>query len=215
MFNKIPTNVIKILFLFSTTIFTHEYWILPEKVSLGLNKKTKLFICGGHKFPKSEFVLSDRIFSGIKVLGPEILQHCSYKNEHNFKSCEISFSSPGIYTLYFQIYKLPSKIPVYTAKTYVYVENKDLPFLEPETELKIVPEDNIFKLRVKDKVRFKIYYKSSPIKTRVTIHPENGKSFHTVSDSSGNIRFDLLYPGWYMVSVTHKGLGYSLTFFVN
>jgi len=207
------------VFFFSCSfVFCHEHWIDLENFSPSIGEKTKVFACSGHSFPKSNEILSERVFNGFKVISPDNKEEFyATKTDEKSKTrvVEVVFDKEGTYVILFSLQKPPLKNPLYTAKALVNVGQGKIPKNILKNGLEIVPEKEISQLKIGDELPLKIIYDEKPISLTTSISIDGKKNFFLKTNRDGELLLKIKLPGRYLITSNHKGIGASLTFFIN
>lgn len=195
------------LVLFSNLLFSHDLWI--EKVG-----EEFFFYYGHHKYGHSEEeklpykienVLEVNCFDkDLKILNAEISKEYPLKIEGNCACIYILYSS-GYWTKTpygtENVPKNKAKMPIESWFSYESVKwigsfIKSEPISE---KLEIVPLNDLFSLKVGDKMRFKIYFNKKPIPN---VPVEYYGKVLGVTDEEGNINIRLKENGLQVIDAS-------------
>ncbi|MEW6557867.1 MAG: DUF4198 domain-containing protein [Elusimicrobiota bacterium] len=214
---KILSSVIGFL-LFYSLGFCHEHWIDLENFRPSIRETTKVFACSGHNFPKSDVILSERVFNGFKVITPENKEKL-YKTKPdknlNVIVSEVFFEEEGTYIILFSLQRQPLKNPIYTAKSLVTVgQGNELKYFL-KCGLEIVPEKEVSQLKLGEELPIKIFYDGKPVSLTASISINGKKNFFLRTNKDGQLILKIKSSGKYLITTSYKGIGSSLTFFIS
>jgi|YNPNPStandDraft_1061719.scaffolds.fasta_scaffold17607_6 uncharacterized GH25 family protein len=197
--------------------YSHEHWIDLENFQPVVGEKIKVFACSGHSFPKSNEILGERVFDGLRVITPdnkEIVYETKPDKDLNARVSEVIFEKEGTYIVLFLLKKPPLKTPSYIAKSLVTVgAGKGLTY-RLGSGLEIVPEKEISKLKIGEELLLNIFYDNKPVDLTASISINGKKNFFLKTDKGGRLVLKLKSSGKYLITTSYKGTGTSLTFYI-
>lgn len=207
--------LILVFFLFSKISFSHEVWIDLENFTPEKNEKTKIFICSGHYFPKSEQAIDEKILHNTKIITPsrKVFEY-STKKSKNLREGEYRFEEEGTYLILLSIKRPVTQEPVYLSKAIVSVGRESDFQYTAEQELEIIPLKNISLIKKGDTLPLKILFDRKPAKVTLNISVEGKKNFSISSNEKGEAELKINNFGRYLIFTNYKGKGCSLTFYV-
>jgi len=195
----------------------HEHWIDCDNYYPAVGDKTKLRICSGHDFPKSDIVLKEHVLYRTIVVKPEG-ETISYKtieyDQHRL--AETNFDTAGVHIVMFELKKPQMKEPLYYAKSIIVVggKNDKEQLYSIKNSLEIVPGKTLTSIAMGDELPLIVLYEGKQVNARISIMPENGKSttLNTTSDRQAQLKISS--SGRFLLTAGYKGKSCSLTFAV-
>lgn len=208
MIKKLIFTILLNLLIFNF-VSSHEHWIDLENFPVSVGGKTKIFVCSGHRFPKSEEILSERIFDKLKIISPEgeekFLETVVDK-KLKMRVAEFSFDKEGTYLILFSLQRPPLRKTLYIAKSIVVIGKWSDPKYVVGHGLEIVAEKEFSKIR--------ILYEGKPISLTAFVSFNGNKNFYLKTDKNGYLPLKITLPGKYLITAEYRSVGTSLTFFV-
>ncbi len=199
-----------LVLLFYNFGFSHEHWVDLENFSPSVGEKTKIFACSGHYFPKSDEVLSERVFNGFKIIDPdgkEKILETNPDNKLKSRVAEFTFDKEGTYIILFSLQRPPLKKQLYIAKSIVVVGKW--------TELKYQPADGLDIVVEKNFSQIKVLYEGKPVSLTVSVSINGKKNFYLRTNKDGYLPLKITSLGKYLITAEYKGVGTSLTFYIS
>ena len=195
----------------------HEHWLDCDNYYPAVGARTKLRLCSGHAFPKSDLVLKQHVLYRTIVVKPEG-ETISYKtieyDQHRL--AEADFDTAGVHIVMFELKKPQMEKPLYYAKSIIVVGGKnDKEQLYSITKgLEIVPGKTLTSLALEDELPLIVLYDGQRVNARISIIPEKGKSTTLTTTSERPAQFKISSSGRHLLTSCYKGKSCSLTFSV-
>lgn len=200
--------------LFNKPVFGHTYWIHPADYFPAAGEEVKVFICGGHSFPKSDFAIGDKV----------LWQSVIYKDGNNtafptaiegkVRTGAFKPGETGVYLLTFIIKRSRDKAPRFEAKTIMHIDSepKDTAGYRLGSGLEIVPAVPLRGIKKGDSLTFEVLFDGKPVDAKCTVTPAGRKSACLNAKKVGGFSFKARHGGAYLLTASYSGRGCSLTF---
>ncbi len=198
----------------------HEHWIMVDDFYLSQNGSTKIRVQSGHSFPKSDFLMSSRVFDGAWLQGNEKKKKLQMKDDQRERSAMISTKGDGTYLGSFAVRRSPETSPIYYGKTLFFTgaEKKfyDNKSYQSGQQLEIVPQNHVSSLKIGDHLKLQLISGGQAVKATFVISDPQGK-YHKIRARKSQdfvATFKITGEGSYLIKSKYQGVGATLTFAV-
>ena len=211
----------KTIFLFilgiiiTIPVFSHYQWIIPDYNNIDGKNGIKLYICCGHKFPKSELLLKREMITGVDIIAAGIKKPVKISVNGKTWEGETELDGDSGYIVVYKLKKKISKFPFFWGRTIIFPDRYTGKGFEAVTGegLEIIPED-LFNKKQSDHLRIRILLDGKPVKSKLVVIPEGKKPVYLNTGKDNYCSLKLKYKGIYLLNTYYKGKGASLTFHI-
>ena len=198
--------------LLASTTLAHEHWILLERDG----DCASVRICSGHAFPASEMQLAERLLTGTVLIDPEgVAASFPPKAEGLFWRADVTCDRPGVWAAEFALQRPLETAPLHRGRSLLIAGALDDPARYADGKgLEIVPLAPLSGVKPGDYLSVALHLDGVPMAGRIAVTPVDGPIayYSTGRNRSADIR--LRSSGAYLLTTTHRGRGFSLTFSV-
>lgn len=213
---KSKVLLVFILFAIPIHVFSHYQWVILSGDKIPDQNKNNFKISCGHKFPESEILLKRDMIIDVELIGPGTKSPLKIISNKKSWEGEAELNPESGNLIVFRLKKRISKNPFFWGRALALPEKRRGNEMEIVTGegLEIIPE-NLFKKKVSDSLKFRIFLNGKPVKSKLSVIPEGKRTVYLTQGSDGYYALKLKYIGQYMAYTFYKGKGASLTFIIN
>lgn len=200
--------------ILSSILISHELWMFSSNYHPEVNREVKLFVCSGHNFPKSNFLIKKNLIKEIYVKTPATKSDLTFSNNKRVWESQFSPKKSIIYISVFSLVKKKNSEPFFWGRAIIETKGSDnvkFDYLTGEG-LEIVPLDKISTVIPGGQLQLQTLFKGKVVKFSGKISLNGGKNIFLNSDKSGIVKIKKVKTGTYLVTARYKDKGCSLTF---
>jgi hypothetical protein len=213
--SQLVLMVLSAVVLLAVDAPAHEHWVDVISFYPDLGETLEVTVCSGHDFPKSSYLLEDRVVDGLRVwnasLAPRLLQSVAREKS---RTAALPVEDDGVYVLKLTLKRPRAKEPNFEAKAIVVVNPlKDDPDRYALGEgLELVPHEALSAVRPGDTLSVSLVLESEALDGSLEVIPETGRSSFVRTHAERPGLIPIRKPGRYLVSAQVGGRGCSLVF---
>jgi hypothetical protein len=200
--------------LLAAAALGHEHWIVLGEPGAG--GRAEIRIGSGHGFPHSELLLAERLLAGTEIVAPDGKAQ-AYKPTAEAKTWTAAafLDKPGVWGASFSLKKPQESAPLYRGRCLRVVGGSDDPARYAcGKDLEIVPGAPLSTLKTGDLLPVSIRVDGTQVEGTVAVTPEKGVAALLSTGRNRPAQVRITAAGLYLLTATHKGRTFALTFFV-
>jgi len=173
-------------------------------------------ICSGHGFPRSDILLAERLLADMEIVGPGG-ESVSYKPTAQEKTwiADVAFDKPGVWVVSFALKKPQEEHPVYQGRCLIVLGGQDDPnHYASGKGLEIVPGAPLSSLKLGDALPISIRLDGTAVEGKIAVTPEKGSASFLSRGRDRPAQLRIQSAGAYLLTTSHKGKTFALTFSV-
>lgn len=193
----------------------HDHWIVAETPAPG-EARTVLRICSGHGFPESDVRLAERLLANAVLVRPDgnVIPLRPAAQGKAWVSA-VPLDEPGVWTASFVLQRPQTDKPFHRARCLIVVGERDDPDRYATGEgLEIVPGAALSRLTPGDVLPLSIRRDGSPVPGTISVIPEKGRASFLSASETRPAQLRISRPGAWLLTVSHEGTSFALTFAV-
>ena len=197
--------IIILIFLCSQiSLFGHDAWIDYE----GTGNKVTIKIAGGHHFPRSDFLIKERLVRYCKVKTPGGNEKAlTLSKKGNYHVATLAMNQKGDYIIYGGL-----RNPVrYFMKT-IISHGKGGKVRALGEKYEIVPEKSPGDLKIGDRLKIAFLYQNNHVQTGISCTIDGKRNFSSFTNSKGIYSLRISRKGTYLLCSSYRGKTASLLF---
>lgn len=202
------------LIVFSAILFSHEIWMFAENYHPTLNNPVNLFICSGHKFPQSSFLIRKDLIKDTYTINNGVKTEISFLNNKKAWEASLNLKKPGIYISVFSLVKRGKKEPFFWGRAIIDPAGsmEKNPEYSTGEGLEIIPMAPLSQWKNLNELKFRAVFNGKTVKFNGKVSVNGGKNIFLTSGESGSVALGKIKKGKYLMTTQFKGKGCSLTF---
>ncbi|MFC1848681.1 DUF4198 domain-containing protein [candidate division CSSED10-310 bacterium] len=193
-------------------VSAHEHWLDADDYYVAVGDTVVLSLCSGHEFPTRAMVLKERVIHITEVLKPDgVSEKLSLTSGQKCWQASFCGHKAGTYLFRFTLKQPQLKEPKYQAKAIIIVGGVDNPERYQFGQwLEIVPEKKISVLTTGDQLPLYVLFNGARVAARLTVIPEQGRSFYLTTTGTRCASLPLKRAGRYLITSRYQGQECSL-----
>ncbi len=192
----------------------HEHWIDAETFYIDPSQEVDIRLCSGHHFPKSAFVLQDRVVSSVALRHPSGKETAIVTHEvEKHRVGTVSPTGPGPHLLSFALKRPRAAEPNYEGKAILVAGNDNtVDAYTTGRGLELVPQQVISGLRPGDVLPIVLCLDGQRVAGSLSASLAGGRTSLLSTGAERPAQLKLSGAGRYLVTASHEGRGCSLVF---